>query len=335
MRLIFAVYLFFLIGCATPLNSSIFTGPEVSENEYSLSSKDLLVAGLLGESVSWGERGRLHEAESQLRKAQWLSPDSSAVRFNLAVVLAQQGQHEEAKSLLTALMNAIGKRPEYLLVFADIQRQEADYHSARLSLKAAFLQYLRADNKRQAALVARSISNLAFLIGEEQEALCYSYESLNQITDGSNVARHALLLLGVNHIVGARDFLLAQINGSSELKNSGFIQFVLSLTKVALGDIEGAKADIKLAKQLSVGSIDYKDQLEAVRFLLLDKAISDGEDSSEIFTEEERLRDFAEKLSEEGGYTLLFWPENVREMLWQSLFVPSHRNAIEQKKQPD
>ncbi len=81
-----------------------------------------------------------------------------------------------------------------------------------------------------------------------------------------------------------------------------------------------------------MGSIDYKDQLEAVRFLLLDKAISDGEDSSEIFTEEERLRDFAEKLSEEGGYTLLFWPENVREMLWQSLFVPSHRNAIEQKK---
>lgn len=323
MRWIFALWFWLFTGCATPLNSGVFVGHGLPESEYSVSRKDLLVAGLLGESVSWGERGRLYEAESQLRKARWLSPQSPAIQFNLAVVLAQQGQREEAAALLAGLIDLNGERPEYLLVLADIHKQEGDYPSARKYLKAAFLQYVSSDNKRQAALVARSISNVAFLNGEEQEALCYSYESLKQVTDGTGVARHALLLLGINRSVGARDFLLSQINENSEVKKSGFTQFVLSLTKVSLGDIEGAKADIRLAKQLSVGSIEYKDQLEALHFLLADRAISDEGDSLERVDEDERLRDFAEKLSEEGWYTLLFWPDNVRERLIESLVAPS------------
>lgn len=320
IRIVFILCVWFVMACATPHNGGIVAGSYAPENQYALSRGDLLIAGLLVDSVSWGERGRLYDAETQLRKAYRLDSDSPAIRFNLAVVLAQQGQREEAKSLLTALMESHGQRPDYLVVLADIQRQEGDYRLAGAALKAAFSQYVIAGNNRQAALLARSISNLAFLSGEEQEALCYSYESLKQITDGNSVAHHALLLLGLNQVAEAQEFLLSKINESSGVKNSGFSRFALSLTKVALGDIEGGKVDIKLAKQLSIGSFEYKDQLEALRFLLLEESISELKESSERSDEEDaRLRDSVEKFSEERWYALLVWPDNVRDRLLQAL----------------
>lgn len=295
-----------ILGCA---HSRMTNVPRTLEVE------ELLLSGLMVESVTWAGRGRLFDAEIQLRKAKWLAPDNAAVRFNLAVVLGQQGKLFEAESLIQALMEELGRRPDYLLVLADIDRQAGRLDRARRLLKEAYGKYDDASNRREAAVLARSIANLAFVGGEEQEALCYSYEALRQRADNDQISYHALLLLSLNRTSDAHAFILEQVTTKRAVKESGFVQFVLALANLGIGDLGASSQAIKLSKQFSTARVTYGDELEALQLI-----VSENRGDTSIVEEEAvqrrvRLQSEVEKFLEQSTYALLHWPISAQELL--------------------
>lgn len=295
-----------ILGCA---HSRMTNVPRTLEVE------ELLLSGLMVESVTWAGRGRLFDAEIQLRKAKWLAPDNAAVRFNLAVVLGQQGKLSEAESLIQALMEELGRRPDYLLVLADINRQAGQLDRARRLLKEAYGKYDDASNRREAAVLARSIANLAFVGGEEQEALCYSYEALRQRADSDQIGYHALLLLSLNRTSESHAFILEQVTTKRVVKESGFVQFVLALANLGIGDLGASSQAIKLSRQLSTARITYGDELEALQLIVSENRGDTSIVEEEAVRRQVRRQSEVEKFLEQSTYALLHWPISAQELL--------------------
>ena len=295
-----------VLGCAHSRMTHVSRTVDVEE---------LLLSGLLVDSVAWAGRGRLFDAESQLRKAQWLAPDNAAVRFNLAVVLGQQGKLSEAESLIQGLMQELGRRPDYILVLADINRQAGQLERARRLLKEAYGRYDDASNRREAAVLARSIANLAFVGGEEQEALCYSYEALRQRADSDQIGYHAMLLLSLNRTLESHAFIMEQVTAKRAVKESGFVQFVLALANLGIGDMESSLQAVKLSRQLSPARIAYGDELEALQLIVSENSGDATIVGEEAVQRREQLQSEVKKFLEQSTYSLLHWPISAQELL--------------------
>jgi ATP/maltotriose-dependent transcriptional regulator MalT len=289
-------------GCAHSRNYDVLTP---------IATEQLILSGLLVDSVASAGRGRLLDAERQLRKAAWLDPTNFAVQFNLAVVLSQQGRLLEARQTIEKVIKSSGRRPDILVVLADIERQEGNFVQARAFLKDAYRRYDEVDNRKQATLLARSIANLAFVSGEEQEALCYSYEALRYSVDVEQVGYHGLLLLAFNQIELAHNFVLEQATAKRSVRDSGFVQFVLSLATIAKGNFDGGEKTLKLARRLSNKGSTYLNELDALQLVALRHT---GEN---IQSEDERKRweHSARNLIEQAAYQLLHWPMEVQSIL--------------------
>ncbi len=277
----------------------------------SIVTEELILSGLLVDSVASAGRGRLLDAEGQLRKAAWLDSTNSAVQFNLAVVLSQQGRLLEARQVIESVRKSSGPRPDIMIVLADIERQEGNFVQARALLKGAYRRFDEVDNREQATLLARSIANLAFVSGEEQEALCYSYEALHQSEDVEQVAYHGILLLALNQIEQVHNFLLQQAAAKRSVRDSGMVQFVLSLTAIAKGDFESGEKALKLARRLSKKGATYLKELDALQLIVLQHS---GENTQRD-EERKRWEDSARNIVEQSSYQLLHWPMDVQDVL--------------------
>lgn len=297
-----AVTVVICFGCAHSRNYRVST-PVVTE--------ELILSGLLVDSVASAGRGRLLDAERQLRKAAWLDPTNSAAQFNLAVVLSQQGRLLEARQTIEKAIKSSGRRPDIMIVLADIERQEGNFAQARTLLKDAYRRYDEVDNRKQATLLARSIANLAFVSGEEQEALCYSYEALHQSVDVEQVGYHGLLLLAFNQIEQAHSFVLEQATAKRSVRDSGFVQFVLSLAATAKGNFDDGEKTLKLARRLSNKGATYLNELDALQLVAFRRT---GEDTQSE-EERKRLEHSARNLIEQSAYQLLHWPMELQSVL--------------------
>jgi len=176
---------------------------------------EVKVAAFVREGMDLLGRGRNMDAEINLRKALYLSPDSQTVRRNLAVILGRQGLYEESEELLLGLLQENPASLSTVSSLAQIYFDQGDFDRARLRYMELLelsegSELPRVNEIRAEAL--RSLAVLEFTVGNEEEALCYSGEAYNQSRGREQeLARHARLL----NAIGLHDRVLALLGRGS------------------------------------------------------------------------------------------------------------------------
>jgi len=317
-RLCVSVALFFLLACAVPQNNADFsiapTG--VSGSEF-LSAQNLLVSGLVSESIGIATKGRLFDAEARLRKALVLAPSDPTIMYNLAVVLGQQGQTDEAIKLLQKLRATKGDHPRYAIAMADAYLGAGDLSKAREQLKLAFGAFSQVQNWPQAALVARSISNLAFAEGVEQEALCYSYEAFFLDPSAMQFGHHISILVGLNQYKLAEAFVEDQVTLTPALGASPRVHLARSLARGALGDTKGALNEIEVAQGLSSSEPELGAEVNVIWWLLKRQIPQTTEEIADEKLQEsiKAAEPEAIRLKGKPTYAMVRWPRVFLDLL--------------------
>lgn len=310
--------LVWVLGCAVTQSNSDFavTSPDPGQQQF-LSSTELLVSGLVSESISIAGRGRLFEAESRLRKALFLAPTNPTIKYNLAVVLGQQGYADEALALLRDVIATQGDHPRYAIAKADVYVGQRQLASAREQLKLAFEAYSQAQNWPQAALIARSISNIAFADGAEQEALCYSYEALILDPSAAQLGYHASILVGLNLYATADSFIGEQLRVNPALGATPRVHLARALARGALGNMTGALDEIELAQDMLAEDPESGAEINVVWWLVRKEVPETPEDTEDTKLQEslEAVVPEVARLQEKPTYTMVRWPSRFLELL--------------------
>ena len=314
---IYAVLLSSLVACAIPRDQSTFSvAPTGGAGDPFISSQQLMVAGLVSESLGYGTKGRFFEAEARLRKAAYLEPTNSNIAFNLAVVLIQTGNTAEAVEILGRLRGEGWNLPQVLMALADAANIDGRREEARSLLKEAFNIYKAAGNVAQAALVSRSISNIAFAEGLEQEALCYSYEALSLAKTPQQFGYHAGLLVGLNLFREAQEFITKAIAAHSAVGASPVVRQAWALAKYGLGDRAGALAQVEIAQEVLANDPEIGVEVNVMWWMLTqDTPVETREES--IVARLESVGPDVVRLQEKPVYRMLQWPAALRRELDQ------------------
>ncbi|MFN4897007.1 MAG: tetratricopeptide repeat protein [Pseudomonadota bacterium] len=307
-----------IAGCAVSRESADFavTASGSGSKEF-LSSKELLVSGLVSESIGIAGRGRLFDAEARLRKALVLAPGDPAITYNLAVVLGQQGHLDEATQLLRTLRASQGDHPRYAIAMADAYVGQGKLALGREQLKLAFEAFSQAENWPQAALVARSISNLAFAEGLEQESLCYSYEAFQLAPSASELGYHGSLLVAMNQHSTADSFLGEQIALNPGVGAGARVHLARALARGALGNTKGAVEEIELAQDLLAQEPELGSEVNVVWWLLKKQQPETPEDAQDTKLQEslEAVVPEVARLKDKPTYAMVRWPQQLLAML--------------------
>jgi predicted Zn-dependent protease len=278
------------------------------------SAQELRTAGLVNEAMILVQNNRFFDAERSLRQAHFLQPGSDQLTFNLAVVLGQVGQPEEASQLLEALNRRKPGQPAYMVALADARIMLGDASRARELLKRVFRLFKDAQNYPRAARIARSISNVSFELGEEQEALCYSHEAYTLESSAEQLGWHARILIALNQFPAALRVLQESINANRGLASSASVQHALALVRFAEGDRDGALAAEEAALDFINQSPLLGAEVNAAWWVMKRQAVTDSEDE-EISERLESMRieivDFVEKPS----ISITTWPASMRAAL--------------------
>jgi tetratricopeptide (TPR) repeat protein len=279
------------------------------------SSKDLRVAGLVSEGLAFANNGRLFNAESRLRQAYYLEPTNDRIAFNIAVVANQSGESDEALSILESLLAKDPKNPHYLQALADVWEAKGQHETAKVKLKEAFSIFKSAGNAPRAALVARSIANIAFGVGNEQEALCYSYEALTLAQTPPQVSAHARLLVGLNLFDQAVDFVRA----NKPLAGEPAAFHALAMALFAKGDMTAALE----AEDNAVGRLaqapELSQEINTAWWLMKARVPSQATVSSDWEEKMVELQEEAAQFAERAPYELVLWPAELRRDLSQAV----------------
>jgi tetratricopeptide (TPR) repeat protein len=281
------------------------------EEEVFASSKDLRVAGLVSEGLSFANNGRLFNAEGRLRQAYYLEPTNDRIAFNLAIIANQSGESDEALTIMEALLAKDPRNPHYLQALADVWGAQGEHETAKVKLKEAFSIFKSAGNAPRAALVARSISNIAFGIGNEQEALCYSYEAFSLSPTPPQVSAHARLLVGLNFFDQAIEFVRA----NKPLAGEPAAFHALAMAFFAKGDNAAALE----AEDNAVGRIsqapELSEEINTAWWLMKAWVPTESTVSSDWEEKTAELREGATQFAERSPYELVMWPAELRQEL--------------------
>ena len=301
-------------ACAVPRAHDNFTlsrqGGGDGPTEF-VSSTDLRVAGLVSEGLGFANIGRLYNAEGRLRQALYLEPSNDRIAFNLAVVLSQAGQSHEALEIMNRLVAKEPRNPTYLQALSDALEIAGDHESAKAKLKEAFAIFKEASNFPRASLIARSISNVAFGSGNEQEALCYSYEAFSLSPTAPQVSAHLRLLVALNLFDEAKTFAAAQ----GPLASEPLAIHTLAMAKYATGDYRGALE----TEESALGRVAQAPALGQemhVAWVIMKQQVPDtAEPSDEAKEKIIESRESAVQFAEQAPYELVMWPAALRREL--------------------
>lgn len=314
----FALLLLLMSACAVPRTYTDFSLSRQSVNgegpEF-ISSTDLRVSGLVSEGLGFAAIGRLYNAEARLRQALYLEPHNDRIAFNLAAILNQAGQSQEALEILRRLVAKEPRNPNYLQALADAVAIEGDHEEAKAKLKEVFVIFKEAHNLPRAALIARSISNIAFGFGNEQEALCYSYEAFTLTPLASQVSAHLRLLVALNLFEEAKSF--AQSQGALALEPAAL--HALAMAKYATGDFRGAVETEENALGRVAQAPGLGQEMNAAWLIMKQQVPDTGEISSESDERRLELQEGAVQFAEGAPYEIVMWPTALRRELVKSV----------------
>lgn len=309
--LAFLVITTLLLGCAIPQSHSAFSIASTSESgervEFA-STDDLMVSGLVTEALSYAKASRFYDAEIRLRQALYLKPTNEAVAYNTAVVISQSGQTQEAREIIERLIQRHPTNPNYKVALAEMFRQENKPSEAIETLKELLWTLKRHNNIPRAAGIARSISNIAFGMGNESEALCYSYEALSLSPSPPEVAAHARVLLGLNYYRLVEEFVTSQPNSM----HSALSYHYLALARYALGSYDKALEAEQIAVTRGLESPDRLSEFNSAWWLMKAKAPSQKEESEEVRERYQQMRNEVYEFAEKQPYELVVWPAALR-----------------------
>ena len=169
----------------------------------------------------------------------------------------------------------------------------------------------------QAALVARSISNLAFAEGLEGEALCYSYEAYGLAPGALQLGYHLAVLLGLNNYRAAENFATEQIAGQPAFGAAPRVHLVRALARGAVGDLSGALKSIEVAQDLISLDPELGSEVNVVWWLLKRELPESVDDAKDIKLQETLDGIYPEvlRLREKPVYSMLKWPRVFSDML--------------------
>jgi len=304
-------------SCALPRDNTTFSLSQrtgAAEEAVFASSKDLRVAGLVSEAIGFANNGRLLNAEARLRQALYLEPANDRIAFNLAVIINQMGQSDEARGIMDSLLMKEPRNPTYLQALADILESQGEHERAKTKLKESFSIFTSAGNRARASLVARSISNIAFGMGNEQEALCYSYEALSLSPTPAQVSAHARLLVGLNLFREAIEF----IRSRKALASEPGAFHALAMASFAEGDFKGAlEAEDNAAGRLGQAP-QLSQEINTAWWLMRTRVSREGGVSEGNEESEEKMAEFKEdaiQFADRQPYELVMWPAALRREL--------------------
>jgi tetratricopeptide (TPR) repeat protein len=329
--LVFSVIACLCAACAVPKDQAAFSIRSRGDGDGRefFSSRELMVAGLVSESLELGSKGRVFDAESRLRRAHMAAPDNQAVTFNLAVVLGQQGYSEEALDLLRDLRAKQGDLPRFMIASADVYAMQGDFEKARDNLKVAFDAYQKANNYAQAAVMARSISNLAFASGHEQEALCYSYEALSLAPAPAQLGFHASIMVALNLYQAASGFITEQIALDPARGAGSQVHFAHSLALGAMGKREESIKEAEVALDLLGDNPDIVPEVNALWWLVKKDAPPAQDLDPKVVEAEAQMKEtfFSDvlRLQQRPTYSLVRWPAYFRDKLDAVKEAPQRR----------
>ncbi len=302
-------------SCALPASHREFSVPAApgAGGEFA-SSQDLLVAGLVTEAMAYSKLGRFLEAENRLRQADYATPHNPRIQYSLAVAMNQTGQSDDAKVLLEQLLAKSPDDPNYLTALADVEYSLGSTADAKHRLKLAFTRFKEAGNAAQAARLARSIANLAFIEGREQEALCYSYEALALSPVPEQLGWHARLLVALNYPDQAEEMIKAAMVKNRAIVNHAGVQHSLALARYALGNLSGAVEAEELAIDHIPDSPELGSEINAAWYLMKQE-LPNRDTSADAEELDEQQREAAVMFRERARYEVVAWPVKLREKL--------------------
>ena len=271
--------------------------------------------------MSYAKQSRYFEAENRLRQADNLAPGNPRIEYNLAVAMNQNGQSEDAKALVERLLLKQPNDPNLMISLGDIEFSLGQPHEAKERLKFAFKKFRDAGNATQAARLARSVANLAFLAGNEQEALCYSYEAWTLAPIGEQLGWHARLLIAQNYPTQAEALLKTAVAANRTLTQHPGVQHAIALARYARGDYVGALEAEDLAVDLIPTVPELGSEVNAAHVLMKQKVDATSPASSEAPDDEgadelERQRlEEALQFKDRALYEIIMWPPGLRAQL--------------------
>jgi hypothetical protein len=162
--------------------------------------------------------------------------------------------------------------------------------------------------------LARSISNLSFGIGNENEALCYSYEAVALSSDAAQVAQHGRVLLALNLYEQAEEFVKSHRSAMSEALS----QHVVALARFARGDESGAFEAAELAVARPTQNVDLGSEITAAWWLIKQRGSLASDAPQESDQEIERTRQVQSDVvafRDANSYYLVTWPPALRRAL--------------------
>ncbi len=297
-------------GCAVPVDprTNATGAAEIGGEIVPFSKpKELLLAGLVDDGLGLAVKNRYFDAESRLRQAQYLDPNNERVLFNLALVLNQTAQSEEAEVLLTELNSRKPGVPNTLFALADTKAALYKFDEAIGYLKDIFKLLKKAKNTGRMAQVARSISNLAYRAGNELEALCYSYEAYQLAPSAEQLGYHGRMLVALGLYQSALQFIDRETKADPTFAKRAAVKHALALSRFVTGDVKGALEAENQALDFVSKEPELGGEINAAWYVIRKANIS-GEESEKELEVLEDSRIAALDFREVGTEFRLFLP---------------------------
>ncbi len=297
-----------------PVSHGKFSVAGKTPDDPFVSTDELLTSGLLSEGLLVSSKGRSVDSAFRVRQALYLDPSNTRLQLTLALLLQQAGEGEEAREIFSRLYASQPRNPDVLVGYGDALLAARKHEEGKQKLKEAFKLFAGAGNALQAARIARSISNISFGIGDEQEALCYSYEALMLSPAPDQVAAHARLLVALNMYQKALQGIEQAQLFNAVVARSARIQHVRALALYALGRFDRAVDAEDIAIQYLSKEPELTSEVMAARWLAISKL--DRSQDSEIDNQryEEQRQDVTD-YSLRAGVEVVFWPPDMRAAL--------------------
>lgn len=285
-----------LAACAPP-------PPALPDQIGSVPSLEIRAAALAQEGSTLYKASRFADAEARFRQALYLYPKADNIVLNLALTLSALDNDSDAIVLLQKLMRENPKNYRYLVESGAVLYHARRFAEARASFERALDLALETGSSEIALRAARALSALAFRIGDEQSAQCYS-DLVRSLASGVDEGvRHVKLLTGLGLAPEARNVLEVLANDRSVDQNLPYL-LNRAVVELALGNTKEAEQAADSA--LSLVAADSLPPLELLLVKGVDFSIrSYQERHAEELSSAEAAAALTVSFNEQA---LLYWP---------------------------
>lgn len=273
-------------ACALP--------PKQGRGGAFVSDKELTTAFLVNEGIAEFKGGRYETALEYLLQAQYLEPDAAPIKRNLAVAFGEAGEHDKALALYDELLAASPDSSDLRFERARVLLGKGHREEAFEEAVEAFRAAQDEDEAPLATVIAGFLTELAFRIGREDDAICYSALSLPALLTDADIVRHAKFLIATGRYRQAAVFIEGQ-RARSVVEQDPTLSHVLALAEFGRNNLD----EFFRLEELAAAGVEEGSVLGEEIRLIREQIGASGEG------DEERS---ADDLETPPGTWQLFWP---------------------------